>query len=73
MFSDTFSQRDRDMGYPWRSIENDKITFSLPFQYILTTVLKKSLYAMETFGFFMANGRSRLKVNISLLRLTDSK
>ena len=27
---------------------------------------------METSGFFMANGRSRLKVNISPLRLTDS-
>ena len=27
---------------------------------------------METSGFFMANGSSRLKLNISPLRLTDS-
>ena len=27
---------------------------------------------METSGFFMANGSSRLKANISPLRLTDS-
>ena len=37
-----FSQREREMDYPWRNLENDKITDIQP-SLSVTTILKEGL------------------------------